>query len=307
MTDHNVLRGCVAAVLLGINSSALLAMDDNGAVEMRYVEESASLSADESIKYQDAVPSILLEQRRNSGKQQAARAAYELGLRYAANKDWDKAGALIIEAIQLQPENTDYFHAAAQFAYEINNFKAARKFQLETIRLHQAQHGESNEQLVALMDELAMIYVGENHFMDAETLFKKTLQLREEMLEPNHPDIAVNLFWLATVKIRRGDLERAEQQLQQALDILKVAETNQDSAIAAVLHNLGELYRARKEFSKAEATLNQAIAMWRTDPEQNQYEILMTQKSLDALKATRLRLSDTRMQPGKIDDNSIQL
>jgi uncharacterized protein HemY len=95
--------------------------------------------------------------------------------------------------------------------------------------------------------------------------------------------------------------------LLQALDILKVAETNQDSAIASVLHNLGELYRARKEFSKAEATLNQAIAMWRTDPEQNHYEILMTQKSLDALKATRQRLSDTRMQPGKIEDKSIQL
>ena len=86
-----------------------------------------------------------------------------------------------------------------------------------------------------------MIYVGESHYMDAETLFKKTLQLREEMLEPNHPDLAVNLFRLATVKIRRGDLEHAEQQLQQALDILEAAETNQDSAIASVLHNLGEL------------------------------------------------------------------
>ena len=307
MTEHKALMGWIAALLIGTHTSVSFAMDDNAAVEMQSVKETASLSADGPIEYQDAVPSIVLEQRRNSGKQQAARAAYELGLRYAAKKDWEKASALILEAIQLQPENTDYLHAAAQLGYELKNFTAARKYQLEAIRLHRVQHGESNEQFVALMDELAMIYVGGNHYMDAETLFKKTLLLREVMLEPNHPNIAVNLFRLATVKIRRGDLEPAEQQLQQALDILKVAETNQDSAIAGVLHNLGELYRARKEFSKAEATLNQAIAMWRTDPEQNQYEILMTQKSLDALKATRQRLSDTRMQPGKIEDNSIQL
>ena len=304
MIEQNDLKGWVAAVLLGINANGLLAMEDNVAIEMPSVEETVFISLGEPMEYQDEIPSVVLEQQRYRGKQQAAQAAYELGLRHAAKKDWDKAGAMIIEAIQLQPENTDYLHTAAQFAYEINNFKAARTFQLETIRLHQAQHGESNEQLVALMDELAMIYMGENHYMDAETLFKKTLRLREEMLEPNHPDLAINLFRLATVKIRRGDLELAEQQLQQALDILEAAETNQDSAIAAVLHNLGELYRARKEFSKAEAALRQAIAMWRTDPERNRNEILMTQKSLDALNVMRQRLSDTRMQPDKIEDNN---
>lgn len=133
------------------------------------------------------------------------------------------------------------------------------------------------------------------------------LQMREEILDQNDPYFALNLYWLAKVKIYRGDFEHAEQQLQQALDILKRADDNQDSHIAFVLHSQGELYFLRNKFIEAEAAYHQAITLWSNKPEQNKNEISMTKKSLGILNSMQQRLGDARKQPGKFQNNSVRL
>lgn len=307
MNNHKILKRWLAAALLCSNTGLFAASSDAMATDYQAADETdISIVPDDGFVDQGMVSTITLEQRLNNGKLQAAQAAYELGLRYAAKDNWKSAARLILEAVRLAPDNTDYLHAASRLAYTLKNYAAARKYQLKVVHLHQERHGQNNEQLVKLMDELSMIYVDENHFSDAETLLKRTLKIREELLGRNAPDIALNLYWLAKVKIHLGDYEDAEQKLQQALEILKLADENQNLNMAFILHSQGELYRSRNQYTKAAAAYRRAIDLWRNEPEEYKDEILMTEKSLTALSERQQQPGGANMRLSVMQGDSVQ-
>lgn len=295
MNKYNSLKLWIAVLALSMDPGLLVAMDGSGT------------AADTDLVNQGQNPSLILEQDLNNGKLQAAQAAFKLGVKYAEKSDWGNAAAMLQEAIRLQPDNTYYLHSATQLAFKLKDYEAARKFQLIVIALHTKQHGQDNQQFVKMMDELTSIYLAESHYLDAGTSLEKTLLLREKILDENHPDIALNLYWLAKVNISLGDLEQAERQLKEALDILNLSDLNQDSSIAFVLNSMGDLYQLKREYLKAEITYQQAIALWGKEPEHNKYELSVLEKKLAALDSMQQRLGGNNKHAGKLQESSIQL
>lgn len=308
MNKHNSLKFWLIVLVLSTDPGALLAMDRSGTAQKGATEGiEISLKPDNGVVNQVSVPSLTLEQSLNDGKLQAAQAAFKLGVKYAENSDWSHAAAMLQEAVQLQPDNSYYLHAASKLAFKLKDYAAASKYQLRVIRLHQEQHGQNNKQLVKMMDELTAIYLAESDYLDAGASLEKTLMLREGILDKSDPDIALNLYWLAKVNIRLGELGQAELELGEALKILNLSEANQDSNIAFILNSMGDLYQVRREYLKAEFIYQQAITLWSKEPEHNKYELSVLEKKLAALDSIQQRLDGNEKQAGKLQDSSFKL
>lgn len=246
----------------------------------------AEADAVRQVETDRASEGVVPEVSQESGTERAAEIAYDYGISYASMSDFERARPLLMEAVRLEPDNVRYLYAVGLISYELKNYTAARHYQLAVIYKLRQQQGEENERFVKLLDELAMIYIAEKNDLIAEILMKKTLQIRRTILGQNHHDTAINLSRLATVEMRLGDLGKAEHDLHQAIEIFEMADGNHDERIAGVLHNLGELYRLRKEFPKAEAAFRKALALWSIDPEKNSRQLTMTLKSLGAINTT---------------------
>ena len=68
-------------------------------------------------------------------------------------------------------------------------------------------------------NNLAILYYAQGKYNEAETLYKKALKIREEVLGVNHPDTAFSYSNLAKLYHAQGKYEEAETLYQKALKI----------------------------------------------------------------------------------------
>ena len=100
-------------------------------------------------------------------------------------------------------------------------------------------------------------------YAKAEPLFEQALQIRKQVLGPEHPDTASSLNNLALLNVRIGDYAKAEPLLQQALQIFKKVLGPEHPETATALSNLAGLYYERGDYAKAEPLLQQALQIFR--------------------------------------------
>ncbi len=220
----------------------------------------------------------------SAGKAQAAKAAMALAKQYVAQQSWSAVGEMLSEAIQLQPDNIGYLQAGTQFALDQKNYTAARVLLLRTIRI--AEAADDEVRLLQLRDNLAVVDLAEGQLDRAEQTLQQNLDTRYRLLEKSDPQIATNLYRLASVKMRQGEMDVAEQQLLDALHTLKEQDREHGTLIAQILHNLGELYRTRQQLEQAAMVLREALRYWQAAPQQEQTGILLTLKSLREINQT---------------------
>src|SRR5262249_25266758 len=72
-------------------------------------------------------------------------------------------------------------------------------------------HSNSTEQpdTAANLDRLAQDYEQQEKYVDAERLYKRSLEMREKSLAPDHPDVATSLNNLAGVYSEEGKYAEA--------------------------------------------------------------------------------------------------
>lgn len=189
------------------------------------------------------------------GKLVAAEAAIRLAQHYASQQKWSLADSLMIEALQLQPNNIANLQAATQYAFEQKNYGQAEKLLSRAIQQLQQQSDYNPRQLLNLKDNLASIYIAKSQYQSAEDVLQQNLQVRYQILDETHPDIADNLNRLATINAMQQELSQAEQQLSTALTILEPEEAKNSHLIADIKHNLAEVKKSRKRLSQTGAML----------------------------------------------------
>ncbi|MDH3739346.1 MAG: tetratricopeptide repeat protein [Alphaproteobacteria bacterium] len=109
---------------------------------------------------------------------------------------------------------------------------------------------------------VADIYKNQRRFGEAEPLYEKALAIEEELLGPEHPDLADKFGNLAELNRNQGNYAQAEQFYKRALKIDQKALGQAHPHVALGLHNLALFYQSQSNHSEAEALFKQSLAIW---------------------------------------------
>lgn len=110
-----------------------------------------------------------------------------------------------------------------------------------------------------LMDTIGTVYMKLGLYEDSEPLLSRALELREELLEHEDPQVAESFVSLSRLLERQGKFEDAAQMAQRGLEIReKVLEPNHPD-IAESLHGLARIYHRQAKFKEAERLYKRAL------------------------------------------------
>ncbi|GHO98836.1 hypothetical protein KSF_088840 [Reticulibacter mediterranei] len=73
------------------------------------------------------------------------------------------------------------------------------------------------------LNNLALLYMVQGCYTEAESLFRRSLSIQEEQLDANHPDTATSLNNLASLYVEQGRYEEAEPLYRQAAMICQAS------------------------------------------------------------------------------------
>lgn len=96
--------------------------------------------------------------------------------------------------------------------------------------------------VVGLLNNLAEVYRTEGKYQQANELHQQVLTLRKDVLEPDHPDIALSLNNLAGLAHVMGNYEQAEDLVKQAFSNRERQRGPNHPEVAVSLNDLAELY-----------------------------------------------------------------
>ena len=110
-----------------------------------------------------------------------------------------------------------------------------------------------------LLHETGSYFYMVAQYEQAEPLFKRALQIREQVLGSEHPDVAASLNNLALLYQAQGKYEQAEPLLKRALEIVEQAGGPEDLRVSKSLNNLASLYKVGQKYEQAESLLWRAL------------------------------------------------
>ena len=175
------------------------------------------------------------------------------GYAYARKGENDRAIADYVEAIRLNPNFPAAFSNRGDVYRTKGEIERAIADYNEAIRL--------NPKYVAGLNNLASIYFGEAKYGEAEPLYRRVLEIREQVLGANHPDVAQTLNSLGLVLQNEGSYDDAERIHKRALAIREQALGANHPLVAQTLSNLGGVYNLQGRSAQAEGLFERALAI----------------------------------------------
>ncbi|NJN57128.1 MAG: tetratricopeptide repeat protein [Leptolyngbyaceae cyanobacterium SL_5_9] len=146
----------------------------------------------------------------------------------------------------------------------------------------------------------------QGRYGEAEPLFVRSLELREQQLEAQHPHVALSLNNLALLYQSQGRYGEAEPLYVRSLSILQNQLPADHPLTARVVSNLAHLYDLQGRYPEAESLYLQALPIlsarleenheWRQDATNNWRSFL--QKAIEAQRTDEL--SDNPMTQAEL-------
>jgi CHAT domain-containing protein/Tfp pilus assembly protein PilF len=119
-----------------------------------------------------------------------------------------------------------------------------------------------NQYSAAALQNLGIVLMHEGRYAETEVLFKRALALREQILGPNHKEVAENLINLgALLTDVEGRYQEAIALYQRAISIQKAVLGEDNDDVAMTLGNLAVAYQNLHQFPDAERLQLQALAI----------------------------------------------
>ncbi len=245
------------------------------------------------------VSTAQLEQLRDTGKQQAAEAAYKLAVQFVKNNNKGTAIELIREATFLQPDNARYIHLASRLAFELKDYRSTENYLFRLLAIYRAQPMPDALREITLFDELVTLYAAWGEKDAARSALMKGLEIKKATFGEEHPYIIDDIYRLAEMELDAGNVGEAKRQLERAAQLLEKSSAAIDSQHRAVaFHNIGELYRVSGQWPEAERAYLKALKLWNEAPTQNRQEIQITARRLAQNRA---------MQSASLTDSSLSV
>jgi tetratricopeptide (TPR) repeat protein len=111
------------------------------------------------------------------------------------------------------------------------------------------------------LNKRAIEFDNAGRYSDAEPLYTQSLAMREEVLDPDHADVAQSLNNLATLYQRQGRYSDAEPLFKRSLAINEKAFSPDHPAVALSSNNLALLYQDKGRYADAEPLYKRALAI----------------------------------------------
>jgi tetratricopeptide (TPR) repeat protein/predicted Ser/Thr protein kinase len=139
----------------------------------------------------------------------------------------------------------------------------------------------------SLFNNLAMVHSVQSAFEQALRFNEQALAIREEVLGPDHPEVATTLTNLAVVQRALGSYDAASASYGRALAIGEAALGPDHPSVATTLNNLGLLYLTQGLYGQSQSALARALAIRQTALGAQHIEVATTLNNLGYLHYIR--------------------
>src|SRR5262245_24008171 len=156
---------------------------------------------------------------------------------------------------QERPPEFEQMYQRGLALYQAGKIPEATAVAQDFIKLAAARYGEQHPLYATGLFYLAALYQAQDRAAEAETLFKRTLAIKEKALGPDHAelvDVAINL---ADLYQKQGRFPEAEPLLRRVLTIQEKTFGPNHADVAVALLALAEVYRKQGRESEAELLL----------------------------------------------------
>ena len=116
-----------------------------------------------------------------------------------------------------------------------------------------------SQDLADMLGKAANYLQGRAQYEQAESLYQRALGIKEQVLGPEHPQVASLLHGLASLYRAQGKYEQAELLFQRALHVREQALGPEHPDVATSLHGLAVLYGEHGKHKQAEPLFQQAL------------------------------------------------
>ena len=146
-------------------------------------------------------------------------------------------------------------------AFQHGNLQKAEKDLLVAVQ-DAEKFGELDPRLAASsLNGLAAVYYSQNRYADAESLYRRSLVIREKALGPEDYDVAQSLSNLALLYAAQKKYAEAELAYRRSLAILEKTVGVKHPEFAFTLINQALLYVAQERYAEAGPLYERSIAV----------------------------------------------
>jgi CHAT domain-containing protein/tetratricopeptide (TPR) repeat protein len=129
----------------------------------------------------------------------------------------------------------------------------------QALRLARQRFGNRDLRTLISLDALALLYLGQNSYSEAEPLFREALQVSRETLGPRHIQTLISIDGLATVYRGWGRYDEAEPLYREALQTRREMLGARHPDALSSLNDLAMLYQFWGRYDEAEPLYREAL------------------------------------------------
>lgn len=169
--------------------------------------------------------------------------------------------ALEIWELSLGREHVEVAHTLrmlADFEKQHGRAPVAEQLLLRAMPIYE-RHFNNHPEIARLMNELALVYLAQEKYDEAEVLFVRQFEIWRTATNSKRPDIAKSLNDLAAFYHARGQHEKAEKACRKAIDLSAKAMGEHNHEAARAYNTLGICFAARGDVEGAKENFQRAI------------------------------------------------
>ncbi|CAF3469288.1 unnamed protein product [Rotaria sp. Silwood1] len=209
----------------------------------------------------------------------------------------DQTGRLWQVNLTLIGNNNHDLNALTEHIREELNLKAARGWSRLAFILIKIGEASKAEQLYKILLEkassnkdradynllLGSVYDDMGEYSKALSYYERALDIREKVLSPNHPDLALCYNNIGSVYANMGKYSEALLYYEKDLKISQQSRTSIHPNLAISYHNIGNVYAIMGEYSKALSSYEQALAIDKAILPENHPELATSYMNIGAV------------------------
>lgn len=218
----------------------------------------------------------------------------KLAEEYIKKGDFKKGESLINEAVDLMKKVGTKENASNQAATyltlsklytTIGNYDEAQKALKKAKKTSKkSKDSGANEAASKSADELADFYIKNGRYNDAENMLERTLFLKEKRFGKENKDVITTLNQMATLSLIKGNYGDAEKTINRSFNLTSKIFSDTSIKYAETVRLKEDLYKKIGEFSKAEESALQRLAIQKKQLGNNHIDIAATYSNLSVLK-----------------------
>jgi tetratricopeptide (TPR) repeat protein len=143
-------------------------------------------------------------------------------------------------------------HTMGKTYFDLGLFSEAQPQLERALELRRHVAGETHPETLRIMNELALLYVGQGKHTQAEPLFKEVFARQRRVLGETAPDTLDTMNNLAVLYRHEGKFAEAEPLSAKAVEISRRVSGEESTGTLDTMNNLGLVYLYEGKYAQAE-------------------------------------------------------